>query len=146
MTGTDSNERTDKIARLNDAFRTSLTGGRVMVTRGVTALGSQTQDAILQAVKGFSAFTPDNDPHGERDFGAFEMEGVGRVFWKIDYYNRTLDGGSEDPADRTKTQRVLTIMLASEYHCGRRSAARARPTRSRPARPSRCARARRSHP
>ena len=96
MTCTDSNERTDKIARLNDAFRTSLTGGRVMVTRGVTALGSQTQDAILQAVKGFSAFTPDNDPHGEHDFGAFTIEGH-KVFWEIDSYAPDMMHGSEDP-------------------------------------------------
>ena len=62
----------------------------------------------------FDSFTEDNDPHGERDFGAFEHEGQ-RIFWKIDYYDRALTYGSENPADPQQTVRVLTIMLASEY-------------------------------
>jgi Protein of unknown function (DUF3768) len=55
-----------------------------------------------------------NDPHGEHDFGHFEIAGQ-KFFWKIDYYDAAMEFGSEDPADPTKTTRVLTIMLASEY-------------------------------
>jgi Protein of unknown function (DUF3768) len=62
----------------------------------------------------FDDFTEDDDPHGERDFGAFENEGQ-RIFWKIDYYDTTLTKGSANPADPQQTVRVLTIMLASEY-------------------------------
>ena len=62
----------------------------------------------------FEDFTPDNDPHGEHDFGAFEHAGK-RIFWKIDYYDAACENGSEDPADASKTTRVLTIMLADEY-------------------------------
>jgi hypothetical protein len=62
----------------------------------------------------FDSFTPDNDPYGEHDFGAFEHEGQ-RIFWKIDYYAPDMEHGSEDPADPKQTVRVLTIMLASEY-------------------------------
>jgi hypothetical protein len=62
----------------------------------------------------FDAFTPDNDPYRERDFGAFEHNGD-RIFWKIDYYDRSMTKGSEDPSDPGQTLRLLTIMLASEY-------------------------------
>lgn len=72
------------------------------------------QAAIREKVETFNDFGPDNNPHGERDFGAFEHKGQ-RIFWKIDYYDRTLTQGSEDPADPSQTVRVLTIMLASEY-------------------------------
>ncbi len=60
-------------------------------------------------------FTSDNGPHGEHDFGAFDFRGAGKVFWKIDYYDLTLTGRSENPADQAQTTRVRTIILAREY-------------------------------
>lgn len=65
----------------------------------------------------FDAFTEDNDPHGEHDFGAFGIEGIPeKIFWKIDYYADACGTfGSEDPADPARCFRVLTIMLASDY-------------------------------
>ena len=57
------------------------------------------------------AFTPDNDPHGEHDFGSFEYAGK-TIFWKVDCYDRDLNYGSPDPADENVTERVLTVMLA----------------------------------
>ena len=72
------------------------------------------QSSIREKVEMFDAFTPESDPHGERDFGSFEHAGE-RIVWKIDYYDRALKYGSEDPSDPSKTTRVLTIMLASEY-------------------------------
>ena len=62
----------------------------------------------------FKDFTDDNDPHREHDFGRFEYADSA-FFWKIDYYDKKLEYGSEDPADQTKTTRVLTIMLVEEY-------------------------------
>ena len=62
----------------------------------------------------YKDFTPDNDPHGEHDFGAFTVSGE-KLFWKIDYYALDMLHGSENPADPTATKRVLTLMLASEY-------------------------------
>ena len=65
----DENQSTQKIAQLNDALRTSFTGGRLMVRAGVSALPPSTQVDVLRAVQAFNTFTSDNDPHGEHDFG-----------------------------------------------------------------------------
>jgi len=104
----------DKIRALNDAFRTTMTGGRVLMTAGVDALPSDVQAVVLRRVATFSEFTQENDPHGEHDFGNFTLAGR-KFFWKIDYYDANMEFGSEDPADASKTTRVLTIMLAEEY-------------------------------
>jgi hypothetical protein len=108
-------DKTTKIAELNDLCRTAMgVAGRVIQTEGIRALPSTVQSAIREQVERFNTFTPDNDPFQEHDFGAFEHDGE-RMFWKIDYYDRTLTKGSEDPSDPAQTTRVLTIMLASEY-------------------------------
>jgi len=104
----------EQIRALNDAFRTTMTGGRVMMTAGVDAYSKIHQVLVLERVREFDEFTDDNDPHGEHDFGAFEFLGC-KFFFKIDYYDAAMEFGSEDPIDPTKTTRVLTIMLASEY-------------------------------
>ena len=59
---------------------------------------STSRPACILAVQSFSNFTKDNDPHGEHDFGSFEVEGE-TYFFKIDYYALDMEGGSEDPAD-----------------------------------------------
>jgi hypothetical protein len=103
-----------RIRDLNDQLRRSLNGGVLVMTAGVIALGAKRQMAILSAVAAYDAFDPDNDPYGEHDFGALTVEGT-RVFFKIDYLDRSLTGHSPDPADPTVTTRVLTVMLAEEY-------------------------------
>jgi len=103
-----------KIRELNDRFRTTMTGGRVMMTAGVDALASDVKAMVIRKVVGFSDFTPDNDPHKEHDFGSFTLTGQ-KFFWKIDAYDKAMEFGSDDPADPSKTTRVLTIMLAEEY-------------------------------
>jgi hypothetical protein len=104
-----------KIAELNDLARTAMgVAGRVYQTEGIAALSPAAQSRIREKVELFNDFTPGNDPHGERDFGAFDHEGV-KVFWKIDYYDKACEYGSDDPSDPGQTTRVLTIMLASEY-------------------------------
>jgi hypothetical protein len=107
-------EQTKRIRELNDSFRSTFTGGRVLTTIGIAALPSDVQAIIIRKVVTFSEFSEDNDPHHEHDFGNFHVAGH-YVFWKIDYYDKTMDGGSEDPSDPAKTERVLIIMLASEY-------------------------------
>lgn len=107
-------DRRERIRELNDQLRWSGLGGRVLITQGVDALGAHAAAAVLAAVRRFDGFTPDNDPHGEHDFGSLEVEGR-RIFFKIDYYDLTETMHSEDAADPDKTRRVLTIMLAEEY-------------------------------
>ncbi len=114
MTEAHSPTTSDRIRVLNDNFRSTLMGGRVVVTPAVQELSAEANAALLQAVRSFSNFAKDNDPHGEHDFGAIELEGR-TWFFKIDYYAPDLDGGSEDPADPSKTVRVMTIMRADEY-------------------------------
>ena len=105
---------TERIRALNDHLRTTGNGGRLVVTSGVAALPPDTLVAVFQAVQGFDGFGPDNDPHGEHDFGLIEV-GDQRIMFKIDYYDRAMTGHSPDPADAGVTARVLTILLASEY-------------------------------
>ena len=106
---------TQRIAELNDLCRTAMgVAGRLFQTQGICALPQHVQSAIREKVEMFDSFTPDNDPHGEHDFGAFDHEGE-RIFWKIDYYAPDMEHGSENPADPKQTVRVLTIMLADEY-------------------------------
>lgn len=120
--------RAERIARLNDLARRAMgIAGVVVATEGIRALSEADQSQLRELVETFDAFTPDNDPFGERDFGAIyqALDGVWStlrpvdvavtVFWKIDAYDRALRFGSEDPADPAVTRRVLTIMLASEY-------------------------------
>lgn len=112
-------DRTEKIRALNDAFRKGERPelGQIMITVGVRELVAAWPLGVVlvhEQVKRFDAFTTDNDPHGEHDFGSFEHVGE-MLFWKIDYYAKDLESGSENPADASMTTRVLTIMLASEY-------------------------------
>ena len=105
-------DKAAQIRALNDAFRTQLRGGRLMLTRGIA--GRPDTEEILRKVATFSEFSEDSDPFGEHDFGAFEHEKE-TILWKFDYYDRTLQAGSEDPSDPNITTRVLTIMLSAEY-------------------------------
>ena len=105
--------RADLIRLLNDGFRRSLQGGRVMMTSGIASLPGREVHAVLERVRLFDAFTKANDPYGEHDFGMFDHQGR-KVCFKIDYYDKNLECGSEDPADPEKTTRVMTVMLACE--------------------------------
>jgi hypothetical protein len=119
-------DQRQKIAELNDRFRAEFfvpafgprpVPGHIFCTPGIAALPPETQINIWAEVSKFSDFSADNDPHGERDFGAFTMQGVpDKIFWKIDYYaDQSCTLGSEDPADPARSFRVLTIMFSREY-------------------------------
>jgi hypothetical protein len=84
------------------------------MTPGVSALGQQAVERIVKTIAVYDDFCHANDPHEEHDFGSFEAEGK-TIFFKIDYYDRTLNYHSPDPSDPAVTERVITIMLADEY-------------------------------
>ena len=101
-----------RIAKLNDAARTSFIGCRVVITKGIAAMDDL--DGLYAKVRSFNEFTERNDPYGEHDFGSIEHEGE-TVFWKFDYYDVDLLMHSPDPSDPSVCCRVLTIMRADEY-------------------------------
>jgi Protein of unknown function (DUF3768) len=95
-----------RIRELKDAFRSTFSGGKVMMTSGVHELPDCVRADALVKVATFSQFTKVNDPYGEHDFGFFEI--VGRTFyWKIDYY----DGG----AGRSAVSRSLRQIFEVEH-------------------------------
>ena len=105
---------TSRIRELNDQFRITGTGGTVNITKGIADMAVDYVYVIMQMVKNYNDFTPDNDPHGEHDFGAFTYRGQ-KYFWKIDYYDLSFQMHSPDPTNPNVTNRVLTVMKAEEY-------------------------------
>ena len=106
--------KTARIRALNDELRQDFAGGIAVMTPGIAALGAEAVARIVKTIAVYDDFCHANDPHEEHDFGAFDADGH-RVFFKIDYYDKTLTYHSPDPADRSVTERVITIMLAKEY-------------------------------
>lgn len=81
-------------------LRSTLITGKVILTEGIRSLPDAIREDIITKV---------------RCLGAFDQENAGKIFWKIDYYDRDYEYNSPDPADPKVTRRVLTIMLADEY-------------------------------
>jgi hypothetical protein len=104
----------ERIRTLNDELRKHLLGGGAVITPGIAALGAEAVKRLVQTIAVFDDFCTANDPHGEHDFGSFEFDGTPVIF-KIDYYDKTLNFHSPDPANPAVTERVITIMLADEY-------------------------------
>ncbi|TPI28808.1 DUF3768 domain-containing protein [Mesorhizobium sp. B3-1-9] len=107
-------DRRTRIRTLNDQLRQTGVGGRMVMTAGVAALPPTDIAAILLAVANFDGFDQDNDPWGEHDCALLHV-GERQLFWKIDYYDRSLTNVSPDPADPAVTIRVMTVMLPEEY-------------------------------
>ena len=127
----DDEQKKTRIRELNDLARHRMgIACNVMMTPGIAALEADRIEQILHEVEMFKDFTEDNDPHGEHDAGFLYLNEAGlwvtrwtderrrasvSVMWKIDYYDRALQYGSEEPWNPGVTARVLTIMLTSEY-------------------------------
>ena len=103
-----------RIRELNDQLRCKAIGGRIVITRGIQALGPNGVREVLIAVARFDDFSEDNDPWGEHDCAVLTVEGR-RIIFKIDYFDRELRWHSPDASDPTVTERVLTVLLSEEY-------------------------------
>lgn len=73
----------EKIKQLNDTFRKTFCGGRVVLTVGIQSMPTDDRSELLKQVQEFDKFTEDNDPYGEHDFGAISFKND-TYFWKID--------------------------------------------------------------
>ena len=103
--------RKDSIRELNDALRQTLAGGRVLLSPGVLSLPVEANAELLERVRSFTAFDPDND--AEHGFGRFDFAGVAYCF-ELECCSRTHDGAKE-AVDAGKGTRALTVMRADEY-------------------------------
>ncbi|TPW26547.1 DUF3768 domain-containing protein [Pararhizobium mangrovi] len=110
----DRDPRRATVRKLNDGLRQTFEGGDILMTPAVRSLPIPEMKDLLVAVQRFDAFTEENDPHGEHDFGSIEQGGA-TYFWKIDCYDRDRVFASPDPADPSVTARVMTVMRADEY-------------------------------
>jgi hypothetical protein len=100
-----------RVRLLNDNFRTTFMGGRIVTTAGVAELPLDAKAHVLLQVQRFADFNADNDPHGEHDFGSFEIGGVS-YFFKIDLYE---EPDVKDSDGESLVTRVLTIGFLDEY-------------------------------
>lgn len=111
--------RTEQIAKLNDRARQGLdrTATTVFTTNLLDKFGdgTRTNDILAQAqIRKAMRHCSFADDSPERDLSFFEVAGH-RVMMKIDYYDTTLEWGSEDPADASITRRVITLMAPEDY-------------------------------
>lgn len=107
--------KTAKIRELNDLLRTTFgaEGGRVVLTRGIAALEKRVLGEVIAAIQEFDEWG-ENDPHGEHDFVAVQVQGHS-IFAKIDYFDLDHEMHSPDPSEPAVTRRLMTVMLAEEY-------------------------------
>lgn len=104
-----------RIRTLNDVFRQTFLGGQVLLAHGITAEYSPDEiQEILTEVRAFDAFTKDMDPYGEHEFGIFKYKSQS-IYFKIDYYDKSMEWHSPDKSDPKVTKRVMTVMLPSDY-------------------------------
>lgn len=102
------------VALLNDVLRKFALGGDVTVSDGIKALGAEFALSVMEAVRGYTGFTPDNDPYGDHESGVLTVMGR-RAMFKIACYDLRYQNASPDPGDPRVTNRVLIMMLADEH-------------------------------
>ena len=101
----------------NVAFRATLTGGSLVLTAGIVALGAANQARIIEAVRRCRVFD-DDDPFDTHDIGdvtvVLEEPGIAR--WPELIFFKVVDASATPTGSPSLTPtRQLIIMLASEW-------------------------------
>jgi methyltransferase (TIGR00027 family) len=97
------------VRRLNDRLRQTFTGGRMVVSPGVLGLPAEARSSVLDRVRTFDAFEPENQEL--RDFGKFRFGGVSYCF----ELERSRLADDRDFGDGRVSSRVMTVMRYDEY-------------------------------
>lgn len=102
------------IRSLNDTFRLSFTSSELHLSPKILAFDIETQAAIIDQVRNYRNFNPDNDPTCTHHQGFFQQEDQS-IVWEI--FCLTPDGKnlSEYPLDLNLTHRYIMIMCEEEY-------------------------------
>jgi hypothetical protein len=95
-----------KIIELNDQLRTTFKGGRVQMTPDVYQLDARLRGRALQVLSRYNKFDDDSD----HDCGVFIFAGYS-FEWRIQYRQMSGEGVSPDPAESSKTLRILTLYV-----------------------------------
>ena len=109
MIDTRTETRSEIIGRLNDRCRQGLDRtARVTVTRA--CLASLSTDSLASQAVAQARLLQELRRHKFAEGDVLRERGE----FTIDYYDQSLEWGSEDPADASITRRVLTMMLRED--------------------------------
>jgi hypothetical protein len=98
-----------KIIKLNDELRTTFKGGRVQMTPSIYDLEPRLRGRARFVLSKYRKF----DPESEHDWGTFIFGGYA-FEWRIEYRLADGSGVSADPADPSKTFRVLALLVVAD--------------------------------
>jgi hypothetical protein len=109
-------EKKAKVRELNDELRTKggARNGKIIFTGALGQDSVEKRLIVYRAARAFNTFTEQNDPHGEHDFGRFNV-GDEEFMFKFDYFALDEMFGSEHPEDPNATIRIMSIFYASDY-------------------------------
>lgn len=102
-----------KIRETNDKFRVEAKGKEVYISDGIVALGFNMKSKILEQLRSFSAFPPENEGIDCHNSGHFEIYGAD-VTWTIVTMGGYTQSKSAEAVGAPSQSRMLLIRLSSE--------------------------------
>ena len=108
-----SKDKVERIRQLNDAFRSSFRGGKILLRASVAELPDMVKAARTASGRPVQR-TEANDPNGTHDFLKFELSNRSFIF-SIVAYDKNLEFESPDPTDPDKTILVGTLIQNSDW-------------------------------